>query len=163
VDDFMADIDGGSESLERELDDLDRPVDAGAETARRCDQHAKGREFSHLGSEPHISESRDMAPAGWWARRSAKGGPTGPRPSDSTTIRRRQGHALRVGRKSALARSLARQVVPATWLHSLTPRTLFRHHHGLVDMRFRPLRPCKASLAAIEGACHRTAQTFPPS
>jgi len=36
------------------------------------------------------------------------GEPAGPRPSASTTIRRRQGHALRVGRESALERSLVR-------------------------------------------------------
>jgi hypothetical protein len=36
-----------------------------------------------------------------------------------------------VERKSALARSLDCQIVPTIWLHSLTPTTLFRHHHGL--------------------------------
>ena len=51
---------------------------------------------------------------------------------------RRQGHALWVGRKSALARSLDCQIASAIWLRSLTPRTLFRLHHGLVGMRFGP-------------------------
>jgi hypothetical protein len=44
---------------------------------------------------------------------------------------RRQDLALRVGRKSALARSLACQIVSTIWLYSLTPRALFRLHHGL--------------------------------
>jgi hypothetical protein len=47
VDDLVADIDGRSEPFERELDDLDRAVDPGAEAARRCDQDSKGRKFSH--------------------------------------------------------------------------------------------------------------------
>jgi hypothetical protein len=41
---------------------------------------------------------------------------------------RQQGHALRVGRKSALARSLDRQIGFTIWLRSLTPKTIFRHH-----------------------------------
>jgi hypothetical protein len=51
---------------------------------------------------------------------------------------RRQGHALRVGRKSALARSLDCQIGHPIRLHSLTSRTLFRHHHDLADSRFQP-------------------------
>ena len=35
VDDFMADVDRRSMPVDRQLNDLDRPVDAGAETARR--------------------------------------------------------------------------------------------------------------------------------
>ena len=42
VDDFVPHIDRRAEALERELDDLDRPVDAGAEAARRRDQDSKG-------------------------------------------------------------------------------------------------------------------------
>ncbi len=45
VDDLVADVDRRSELLERQLDDLDRAVDAGAESARRGDQHVKGRQF----------------------------------------------------------------------------------------------------------------------
>jgi hydroxymethylbilane synthase len=52
---------------------------------------------------------------------------------------RRQGLALRVGRKSALARSLDCQIVPTIWLHSLTPMALFRLHHGLVGTGSEPL------------------------
>src|SRR4051794_3733910 len=44
VDDFVPHIDGRSEPLERKLDDLDRAIDAGAETTRRGDQDAQGRE-----------------------------------------------------------------------------------------------------------------------
>ena len=44
MDDLVPDIDGRAEPLERELDDLDRAVDPGAEAARRRDQDAKGRE-----------------------------------------------------------------------------------------------------------------------
>ena len=50
VDDLVPHIDRRAEPLERELDDLDRAVDAGAKAARRGDQHAKGEariEFSH--------------------------------------------------------------------------------------------------------------------
>ena len=42
VDDFVADIDRRAEPLERELDDLDRPVDPGAEAARGGDQDSEG-------------------------------------------------------------------------------------------------------------------------
>src|SRR6478672_7776337 len=85
------------------------------------------------GSAITSNGSRDTAPAGCSARRSAKrvAGPTVQRYDDAL---RRQGHALRVGRKSVLAaalRPLARQIVPAICLYSLTPRTLFHHHHGL--------------------------------
>ena len=49
VDDFVADIDRWSETLDRQLDDLDGAVDSGAETARGCDQDAKVRlGFRHL-------------------------------------------------------------------------------------------------------------------
>ncbi|GAA3885519.1 hypothetical protein GCM10022276_00500 [Sphingomonas limnosediminicola] len=44
VDDFMAHIDGRTETLERKLDDLDGAIDAGAKAARRRNQQAKGRE-----------------------------------------------------------------------------------------------------------------------
>ena len=50
----------------------------------------------------------------------------------------RQGHALQVGRRSALARSLVCQIAFAIWLHLLTSRTLLRLHHGLVERRFGP-------------------------
>ena len=43
VDDLVPYIDRRPEPLERELDDLDRSVDPGAEAARGRDQHAKGR------------------------------------------------------------------------------------------------------------------------
>ena len=43
VDDLVADIDRRAEPLERQLDDLDRAVDAGAEAARGGDQHVQGR------------------------------------------------------------------------------------------------------------------------
>ena len=42
VDDLVADIDRRAEPLERELDDLDRAVDAGAKAARRGDQDLEG-------------------------------------------------------------------------------------------------------------------------
>ena len=42
VDDLVADIDRRAEPLERQLDDLDGAVDAGAEAARRRDQDAQG-------------------------------------------------------------------------------------------------------------------------
>ena len=42
VDDFVTHIDGRAEAFERELDDLDRPVDARAKAARRRDQHPQG-------------------------------------------------------------------------------------------------------------------------
>src|SRR3954453_14601782 len=46
VHDFMAHIDGCSEPLERELDDLDRSVDARAKAARRRNKHSKLGKFS---------------------------------------------------------------------------------------------------------------------
>ena len=42
MDDLVAHIDGRAEPLERQLDDLDRAVDAGAKSARRGDQDAQG-------------------------------------------------------------------------------------------------------------------------
>ena len=42
VDDLVADIDRRAVALERELDDPDRAVDAGAEAARRRDQQGEG-------------------------------------------------------------------------------------------------------------------------
>ncbi len=50
----------------------------------------------------------------------------------------RQCRARRVGRKSALARSLDCQIGPAIWLRSLTLRALFRLHHGLIGRKFEP-------------------------
>ena len=47
VDDFVADIDRRAEPLERQLDDLDRAVDARAKAARRRDQHSKGGSVHH--------------------------------------------------------------------------------------------------------------------
>ncbi len=41
VDDLVAHVDGCAETLERELDDLDGAIDAGAESARGGDQHAQ--------------------------------------------------------------------------------------------------------------------------
>jgi hypothetical protein len=41
MDDLVAHIDRRPEPLERELDDLDRPVDAGAKAARRRDQDSQ--------------------------------------------------------------------------------------------------------------------------
>ncbi len=43
VDDLVADVDRRAELLERELDDLDRAVDSGAESARSGDQDFEGR------------------------------------------------------------------------------------------------------------------------
>ena len=53
VDDLMTDIDRRAESLEGELDDLDRPVDPSAEAARSRDQHFDGRVVQHW--ESHVS------------------------------------------------------------------------------------------------------------
>ena len=53
MDDLVAHIDGRSEPLERELDDLDRPVDARAEAARRRDQHFQRGAVQH--SDSHVS------------------------------------------------------------------------------------------------------------
>ena len=92
----------------------------------------------HLGPKSPANGSRDMAPAGCCARRSVKSGPEGPI-ERFDEAQRRQGHALRVGRKGVLARSLDCQIGSAIWLHSLTPKTPFRHHHGLVCREFRPL------------------------
>ncbi len=47
VDDFVAHIDRRAEALERELDDLDRAVDAGAKAPRGRDQDTKFGKFSH--------------------------------------------------------------------------------------------------------------------
>jgi hypothetical protein len=48
VDDFVANVDRRAEPLERELDDLDGAIDAGAESARRRDQHLeRGKRASH--------------------------------------------------------------------------------------------------------------------
>jgi hypothetical protein len=47
VDDLVADVDGCAIALERELDDADGAVDAGAEAARRGDQQGKGRLCGH--------------------------------------------------------------------------------------------------------------------
>ena len=44
VDDLVADIDRRAVPLERQLDDLDRAVDAGAKPARRGDQHVQRRQ-----------------------------------------------------------------------------------------------------------------------
>jgi hypothetical protein len=75
--------------------------------------------------------------AGCCVRRNVKSGPEGP-VERFDEAQRRQSHALRVGRKSGLARSLDWQVASATCLHSLTPKTLFRHHHGLAEGLFEP-------------------------
>ena len=48
VDDLMPDIDGRAEALERQLDDLDRAVDAGAETARGGNQDVEGADGSAI-------------------------------------------------------------------------------------------------------------------
>ena len=39
VDDLLADVDGRAVQLERPLDGLDRPLDAGAVAARRSEKH----------------------------------------------------------------------------------------------------------------------------
>ena len=49
VDDLVADIDRRAVALERELDDADRAVDAGAEAARRGDQQGEGGLGGHAG------------------------------------------------------------------------------------------------------------------
>jgi hypothetical protein len=41
VDDLVANVDRRPEPLERELDDLDRAIDAGAKAARRRDKNVK--------------------------------------------------------------------------------------------------------------------------
>ena len=66
-----------------------------------------------------------------------KSGPEGP-VERFDKAQRWQGHALRVGRKAVLARSLDWQVASATCLHSLTPMTAFSHHHGLTSTRPEP-------------------------
>ena len=50
MDDLVADEDGRAEPLERQLDDLDRAVDAGAESSRGGNQDAQGRLGFGLGS-----------------------------------------------------------------------------------------------------------------
>jgi len=47
MDDLVAHVDRGAETLERKLDDLDRAVDAGAEATGGCDQQAKGWRAVH--------------------------------------------------------------------------------------------------------------------
>ena len=100
-----------------------------------------------------------------------KSGPKGP-VERFDEAQRRQGHALRVGRKNALPRSLAWQVVPATCLHSLTSKTLFCHHHGLVGKKglgpssvggFRSGNPgdVAAPLAALPAASNRAGNACP--
>jgi hypothetical protein len=42
VDDLVADVDRGAPLLQRHLDDLDRPVDAGAEAARGGEVEGQG-------------------------------------------------------------------------------------------------------------------------
>jgi hypothetical protein len=55
VDDLVADIDGRPEPLERQLDDLDRAIDSGAEAARRGDQDMKGwAGSSHRGGDVSV-------------------------------------------------------------------------------------------------------------
>src|SRR5215210_6175327 len=91
-----------------------------------------------LGLGPATSESHGMAPAGCNGRRDAKddGEPSSKRIDDAV---RRQSHARRVRRTSALARSLDCHIVTAMWLHSLTPRTLLRLHRGLAGGGSEPL------------------------
>ena len=48
VDDLVADIDRRAIALERQLDDADRAVDAGAKAARRRDQQGEGGLVGHL-------------------------------------------------------------------------------------------------------------------
>ena len=72
VDDFMADIDRGAKPLDGPLDDLDRPVDAGAEAARLGQDQgdgghlrgsARGGGVDHLG---HRIDAPDQDGAGPW-------------------------------------------------------------------------------------------------
>ena len=53
VDDFMADIDGRAKPLERQLNDLDGPVNARAKAARRRDQDSQRGSVQH--SDSHVS------------------------------------------------------------------------------------------------------------
>ena len=48
VDDFVADIDRCAIAFDRKLDDADRPVDAGAEAARRRDEQVERGPCRHL-------------------------------------------------------------------------------------------------------------------
>ena len=63
VDDLVPHIDGRTEPLEGKLDDLDRPVDARAEAARRGNQYSKRGKFihgaGHLGFRPVTGNGRD--------------------------------------------------------------------------------------------------------
>src|SRR6476646_9004696 len=47
MDDLVAHIDRRSEPLERQLDDLDRAIHAGAEASRRGDEDMQGRSVQH--------------------------------------------------------------------------------------------------------------------
>ena len=46
VQDLVAHVDGRSETLERQLDDLDRPIDPGAEASRRCNEDPERRQWA---------------------------------------------------------------------------------------------------------------------
>ena len=67
VDDVVAHVDGRPVLVEQALDDLDRPVDAGAERARRGKQHA----LAHLDGLPEASQGPASARVGA-ARTSAR-------------------------------------------------------------------------------------------
>jgi hypothetical protein len=51
MDDLVAHVDGGSVTLQSELDDLDCPVDSGAKTAWSGDQHSQFWAFGHCGGD----------------------------------------------------------------------------------------------------------------
>src|SRR3546814_1448332 len=56
VHNLVPDIDRRAIFLQREFDDADRAIDAGAENARRRDQHLEFRRFAASRSEEHTSE-----------------------------------------------------------------------------------------------------------
>ena len=66
-----------------------------------------------------------------------KSGPEGP-VERFDEAQPRQGHALRVGRRSALARSLDCQIASAIWLHSLTPKALLRPITATLTLGLKP-------------------------
>src|SRR3546814_1098822 len=62
VHNLVPDIDRRAIFLQREFDDADRAIDAGAETARRRDQNLEFRRFAASGrrSEEHTSETQSL-------------------------------------------------------------------------------------------------------
>ena len=63
VDDLVANVDGGAKLRERELDDCDRPVDAGAEAARIGKQNVHQRDSPSLRTSLRRSRKLSMISA----------------------------------------------------------------------------------------------------